>query len=222
MARPTTEFAVLSLVPGANLVDPESEGSRIWRDCLKTLSSFEGFRSSLYSVDEKNTNTMVEIVDWESIEAHQAATESPKYGPFLEKVSTILAGPPNLKHAMLNVYGAEGELSLSPPAAAFKGTPTVIQKFYFPASVDAAAVDASALEMVHSLRSLKGFKAAATGWLLEDVEHQALGGSAGKGFVLVTGWENSGLAREFSTSLIANHELQRVGAKADEGFVANF
>ena len=62
MARPTTEFAVLSLVPGANLVDPESEGSRIWRDCLKTLSSFEGFRSSLYSVDEKNTNTMVEIV----------------------------------------------------------------------------------------------------------------------------------------------------------------
>lgn len=62
MARPTTEFAVLSLVPGANLVDPDSEGSRTWRDCLKTLSSFEGFRSSLYSVDEKDTNTMVEIV----------------------------------------------------------------------------------------------------------------------------------------------------------------
>lgn len=160
--------------------------------------------------------------DWESLEAHQAATESPKYGPFLEKVSTILAGPPNLKHAMLNVYGAEGELSLFPPAAVFKDTPTVIQKFYFPTSVDTAAVDVSALEIVQSVKNLKGLKATATGWLLEDVEHQALGGSAGKGFVLVTGWENPGLAREFSTSLIANRELQRVGAKADEGFVANF
>ncbi|KAL2672202.1 hypothetical protein Neosp_012903 [[Neocosmospora] mangrovei] len=189
MARPTTEFAVLS---------------------------------SLYSVDEKDTNTMVEIVDWESIEAHQAATESPKYGPFLEKVSGILAGPPNLKHAMLDVYGAEGELSLCPPATAFKNTPTVIQKFYFPTSVDTAAVDASALEVVHSVKSLKGFKAAATGWLLEEVDHQALGGSGGKGFVLVTGWENPSLAREFSTSLIANYELQKVGSKADEGFIASF
>lgn len=62
MARPTTEFAVLSLVPGANLADPDSKGSRTWRDCLKTPSSFEGFQSSLYSVDQKNTDTMVEIV----------------------------------------------------------------------------------------------------------------------------------------------------------------
>lgn len=62
MARPTTEFAVLSLIPGANLADPESEGSRTWRECLQTLSSFEGFQSSLYSVDERNTDTFVEMV----------------------------------------------------------------------------------------------------------------------------------------------------------------
>ncbi|KAJ4309587.1 hypothetical protein N0V84_011429 [Fusarium piperis] len=222
MTRPTTEFAVLSLTPGANLVDPESEGSRTWRDCLKTLSSFDGFQSSLYSVDEKSTDTMVEIVDWDSMEAHQAATESPKYGPFLKQVSVILAGPPNLKHAVLNVYGADGELSLSPPVIAFRGTPTVIQKFYFPSSVDTAAVDTSALALVGSVKSLKGFKAAATGWLLEEVEHQALEGSMGKGLVLVTGWENSGLAREFSISPIARHELQLVGAKADERFFASF
>ncbi|RSL91165.1 hypothetical protein CEP51_000401 [Fusarium floridanum] len=222
MARPTTEFAVLSLVPEANLVDPNSKGSRIWRDCLKTLSSFEGFQSSLYSVDEKNTDTMVEIVDWESMEAHQAATESPQYGPFLEQVGTIMAGPPNLKHAVLNVYGADGELRLSPPVTAFRDTPTVIQKFYFPSSVDTSAVDTAALALVHSVKSLKGFKGAATGWLLEEVEHHALGGSSGKGFVLVTGWGRSDLAGEFSTSLIANHELQIAGAKADEGFVASF
>lgn len=160
--------------------------------------------------------------DWESMEAHQAATESSKYGPFLEQVSTIMAGPPNLKHSVLNVYGEDGALSLSPPATAFKDTPTVIQKFYFPSSVDASIVDTAALALVHSIKSLKGFKGAATGWLLEEVEHHALGGSSGKGFVLVTGWESSDLAKEFSTSPIANNELQSVGAKADEGFIASF
>lgn len=156
------------------------------------------------------------------MEAHQAATESPRYGPFLNQVRTILAGPPNLKHAMLNVYGTNGEPSMSPPVLTFKDTPTVIQKFYFPSSVDTAAVEAASLSLVRSVKQSKGFKAAATGWLLEEIEHEALGGSIGKGLVLVTGWEKSDLAREFSSSPIASRELQNVGAKANEDFVLGF
>ncbi|KAM5357734.1 hypothetical protein ACJZ2D_015962 [Fusarium nematophilum] len=220
MERPTTEIAVLPLLPGANLADPKSEGSGIWRDCVKTTSTYMGFQHCLYNVVENNSNTLIQLLDWESMAAHQAMIDSPGYGPFLERVGVLMADTPDLKHTVLTVYGTDGELSTA-PSTALKDTATVIEKFYFPLTVDSAAVDAAALSLVQSATKTKGSKVAAKGWLLEQVEHKSLA-SAGKVLMIITGWENIENASTFSMSKEHKDTLYNVGAKADEGYVVCF
>jgi len=159
-------------------------------------------------------------VDWESMEAHQAMIESPGYGPFLERVGVIMAGPPDLKHAVFTIYGTDGELSIA-PSTVFKDTATVIEKFYFPLSVDVAAVDAATLSLVRSITETKGFKVVAKGWQLEKGEHEALGGlGLGKVLVMVTGFKTVENASTFGASKDHKDKIRRAGAKADECYVA--
>ncbi|KAG7402846.1 hypothetical protein Forpe1208_v016767 [Fusarium oxysporum f. sp. rapae] len=220
MPRPTTEIAVLALRPEANLADPNSEGSRIWRDCLKTASTYKGFQKCLYNVDKYNKNILVQLLDWESMEAHQAMIDSPGYAAFLDHVGTIMEGAPNLKHTRFTIYDAEGEVDV-PPSTAFKGMATTINKFYLPSSVDVATVNAEALSLLRSLARRHRPKAMAKGWLLEQVEHEAVGGIA-KVLVLVIGWDDPDKAMTFSASMEYKDKMNAIGAKASDSFVASF
>lgn len=159
--------------------------------------------------------------DWDSLAAHEAVMNSPAYGPFLERVGVIMARFPDLNHVQFSVYGKDGVEQSVAPCAALKNTYTVVEKFYFPASVDTAAVEAARASLVRGASQLPAFKVAACGWLMEEVEHPAVGGP-GRVLLLAIGFDNAQSAESFRLSQDRRETLRDVGAKADESWVAHF
>ena len=123
-------------------------------------------------------------VDWDSYEHHQKFIADPVYGPFAKHLMTIVDGRPTMHHANLTPH---------PPSAALSHTTspvTGILTFVLPSQDESFEKNVNKfLDIVKE--KAEGFKAAAQGWIIEDVEHENLGsGKKGKAFVGMIGWES--------------------------------
>ena len=120
------------------------------------------------------------MIEWDDIKDHHNFNASDTYKPFVERFSTIFAGPPKITHA--DLQPSDGfEKAVSAPV-------TEVATFYFDGAPPENAYE-SAIKAIDALAKDGGQKiyGHAYGVTEEVIERE---GVKGKGAVLVIGWEN--------------------------------
>ena len=121
--------------------------------------------------------------DWDSYESHQNFVASPPYAPFEKHLLTLVDGPVSMRHANFSPH---------PPSSAISSTTSPVTEVltaYFD-SQDSSFAEKYA-QFASALIDDGSCKAAAGGWVMEDVEHGSLGaGKKGKAFVACLGWDS--------------------------------
>ena len=125
----------------------------------------------------------------------------PGYGPFGKHLMSIVDGHPTMYHANLNPH---------PPSAAISSTSspaTECLTCYF-SSLDPSYEENFNKFVAVLSKDVEGFKAAAGGWLVEDVEHEKIGsGKKGKAFVGFLGWESVEAHKKFRETEAFNDNI---------------
>lgn len=133
--------------------------------------------------------------DWDDVASHKKFRDDPSYGPFVKHMRTILDDKPavTMHHVELTTrphYAAVGTataLLRSSPGA------TEITTFYLDPSISSS--DAQAYEdalfkfSAEAVEKADGYVSTAGGWIVEDLEHEKVGGKA-KGYVILIGWQS--------------------------------
>ena len=146
------------------------------------------------------------------MEHHKKFIADPGYGPFAKHLMSIVDGSLTMYHANLSPH---------PPSAAISSTSSPVTECltcYF------SSLDSSYEERFNKLvaalsEGAEGFKAAAGGWLVEDVEHEKIGsGKKGKAFVGFIGWESVEAHKKFRETKAFNDNIHliREGPVASE------
>ncbi|TIA35177.1 hypothetical protein D6C83_06723 [Aureobasidium pullulans] len=177
------EVATIKIKAGSNVFDRGSEAARIWRGMLDTISRQKGCQT-LYSGQEHESPNIVQLlVVWDSVQSHKNFMDSPQYQPFLDTLSPLLAGQPQLVHFELKSAADDLAAAVSAPvtelATIFLTEKT--QSFY-----DNVGSFADILR-----DHTEGFLGISYSWCIEDVEHECLGeGFKGKACILAIGWSS--------------------------------
>ena len=121
--------------------------------------------------------------DWESIEHHRKFTADPSYAKFTKRFDSFLNGRPTVYHA-----------TVDPPQPAATFSSPIVEMFtaYFPAATKAADKESWQQRFKKFLTIMpeaKGYKAHATGWVVEEVVHEGVEGKA-IAWVTAVGWES--------------------------------
>jgi hypothetical protein len=123
MSSEATEVCYLPLKEDIDLEEEETKA--ILNDTLDTIARQDGLKSLYYGKQIEKPDIMqlvismsksrfstasgrsepqftnMEHLAWHSIDKHEAFQQKPEYQPFLERVGTILSGPPEMFHANL-------------------------------------------------------------------------------------------------------------------------
>lgn len=177
---PATELATLPLASGAAIEDPDSPAGKVWQSTLDTVSQQDGFQRAYWGREVENQSVLQLFVDWDSLDHHKKFIASPVYGPFGKHLMTIVDGPLTLYHANLTPH---------PATAAALGTASPVTEVltcYFEKEDDGFESKVNRLFKAVS-ENAEGFKGAAGGWVIEDVEYQE---KKGKAYLGVLGWES--------------------------------
>lgn len=70
MSKNATEIAVIGLVPGANIEDPNSSAGTVWQDTLTTVLDQDGAQRAYWGRQVENPSVLHLFVDWDSVEHH--------------------------------------------------------------------------------------------------------------------------------------------------------
>ena len=110
---------------------------------------------------------------------------SPAYGPFAKHLMTIVDSD-----SKITVYHAH--LTPHPPTAATTANPPIITEMiecYLKTEDEAHPPKVQHLmDLIE--KTSPGYKARATGWVMEEVEHEKFEGKKGRLFLGCLGWEN--------------------------------
>ena len=102
------------------------------------------------------------------------------YKPFLQHLSTIMSDP------ISTMYHVKFEKNFSIPSSA---PVTEMLTIYFDSSYDNSQFDPKWKEFAEVLQNnATGFFSVASGWTLDEVEHNSLEGKKGKALVAAIGW----------------------------------
>ncbi|KAI9846901.1 MAG: hypothetical protein M1837_003513 [Sclerophora amabilis] len=182
---PVTESAHLTFPPGTTFEDPSTAAGGIWQDSLATLRRQDGYQRSYWGRKVESPND----TDWDSLDAHEKFMAAAEYGPFVKNLVSMLEAPPALHHTAFSPWPATRALSnTSSPV-------TELVTFHFPASFadddnddDVSSFDATFAEFAKIVDEADGFRARASGWVVEQLEHDKAG--KGKAFDLAFGWDS--------------------------------
>jgi len=187
MPTPATEIAVLPLQPGTQVEDPSSEAGKLWKSFGDSILSQEGVQRFYWGRQVESPDTVLLLVDWDSLESHQKFINSPEYGPFVGSLGTLLASPPSLHHAHFNPH---------PPAQAVSGTHapvTELVTFFLPADVsdaDKASFETARNNLVKLVEKREGGRGGiASGWVVEKIDNPTTGAKS-TAFTAAIGWES--------------------------------
>ncbi|KAF2623366.1 hypothetical protein BU25DRAFT_400769 [Macroventuria anomochaeta] len=161
MSGPVTEIAY---VPIKKSVDLESgEGKSVLDETLKTIASQKGCKRLSWGTQIETPSIVQMAIDWESLDAHRAFIASDAYGPFLDRLATILDGSPHFFHIKLPVPSQEsGTPSFDAPV-------TECVSLYFDPSLDEATYNKSFSTFVAEAGKVQGSGATGLvgGWGVE-------------------------------------------------------
>ncbi|ORY03419.1 hypothetical protein BCR34DRAFT_492426 [Clohesyomyces aquaticus] len=183
MPKQATEICIVPVVAGLDLTSGESK--KIWHDGLKTITSVPGCLSLFWGRQIEHPDVVDMIIEWESIDKHQDFMKSPSYAPFLESLTSLMAGAPTIYHAEMGT-----ELPFSGPGSA---PVTECLSLYFEESYAVSDFDSSFAKAREGMeKTAEEAQGLASGWVVEDVKHKGLGpeGAEGPGkmFWAVVGW----------------------------------
>ena len=138
---PTTEIATLTLTPGSDIGDPNNAASATLNECGNVLVKQPGLLALRFGPQVEDSSKMQMFIsecaclnllslpqlsnlrsDWESTQRHHDFMAGEDYPPFLEKMKTIMAGPPSFAHVDFDTDGL---------ASALKAPVTEVATFYF-------------------------------------------------------------------------------------------
>jgi len=154
------------------------------RSRILACYSFSLVRCKPFAVDIRLRTLTPQTSDWNSLDDHHAFMKSAIYGSFGRHLMTIVEGPMSMYHTNFDPH---------PPSAAISSTSSPVTEVitcYF------ASHDPGFEEKVKKLAGIikentETFKAAAGGWIIEDVEHESIGsGTKGKAYAVVFGWDS--------------------------------
>ncbi|KAF2470414.1 uncharacterized protein BDR25DRAFT_287334 [Lindgomyces ingoldianus] len=183
MSEQTTEIAYIPLASGLDLSSGDTQ--KMLEETLGTIKSQPGCKSLFWGRQIEHPDVMQMVIDWESIESHKDFMNSPSYGPFIERLKPLLAGPPHLLHVKL-----PSQSPFSHPGAA---PITECISMYFEPSYSTASYDPNWAKFKEGVEQMaKEAQGLTGGWGVEDVKHTVFGkeGEEGEGklFWAVIGW----------------------------------
>ena len=115
----------------------------------------------------------------------------PVYGPFGKHLMSIVDGSLTMYHANLKPH---------PPSAAISSTHSPVTECltcYF-SSLDSSFEENFNRFVAAASEDTAGIRAAAGGWLVEDIEHEKIGpGKKGKAFAAFLGWDSVEAHKKF-------------------------
>ncbi|KFY96202.1 hypothetical protein V500_02550 [Pseudogymnoascus sp. VKM F-4518 (FW-2643)] len=126
--------------------------------------------------------------EWDGVQGYANIEATPEYGSFINSVRNSCGKPDDIFHVALNrsVFGPEG--AATAPVVEF------VQN-YFPASritpgfQKKAEEDFVRFDGIYS-KGAKGNISWASGWVLEEQEHESINGEKAKCFFIARGWES--------------------------------
>ncbi|KAL9610992.1 MAG: hypothetical protein Q9167_004337 [Letrouitia subvulpina] len=184
MAIPATEVVSLPLIPGIDIEDPNTAAGKVWSDTLALLRDQEGYQRSYYGRHVESPNLLHFLVDWDSIDAHTKFTTQTYYETMVKNITSILDSPVNITHTKFSPH---------PPSPAANSSVTEVVALYFPSTIS----DSEKSSFEESIQKFKkicedhanGYKGFASGWVVEELEHEEMEGKA-KVYQCLLGWES--------------------------------
>jgi len=184
-----TEIALLKLKPNTNLNDI-GHASTVWQDSLATVLEQDGAQRAYWGIAEEDPNMLRLFIDWDSVDAHKKFMSSEAYGPFGEKLMSILDGIEGLYHANMTPH---------PPSAALSDTTspaTELLTAFFPKDYSQAQMDKFESDIKKLVQAIEengadSYTASAGGWCVEDeVTSPANAEHKGKAYFAALGWKS--------------------------------
>jgi len=77
MSSGITEVVILPLKAGSDVHDPTSQTGKIMQECLNTALGVEGCQRAFWGTELENPATLRWMVDWDSVDSHQAFMKAP-------------------------------------------------------------------------------------------------------------------------------------------------
>lgn len=183
-----TEIALLKLKPNTNIKDGHAKTT--WDESLKTILDQPGAQRAYYGITEEDPTMLRLFIDWDSVKHHKEFMSSDVYGPFGEKLMTLLDGIEGLYHSHLTPHPPSKALSQSSSPA------TELLTVYFPAhysSHQMSKFQSDMAQLVGAIESNGGdsFTGFAGGWCVEDeVKSPANQEHKGKAYFAAIGWKS--------------------------------
>ncbi|KAL8998362.1 MAG: hypothetical protein Q9169_002575 [Polycauliona sp. 2 TL-2023] len=183
-----TEIATIPLQPGVNIDDVNSTAGKVLQDTFNVLRQQDGYQRAYHGRQVENPNLWQLLVDWDSVDAHKNFQSHPSYGPFVKHLMSIVDGDvQSMCHAHLSPH---------PPSTAVSGTIAPVTEMithYFSAGIsqsDQSAFESSVKQFSQVLEEkAEGFTGFASGWVVEEVEHEGVDGKA-KSWQSCLGWQS--------------------------------
>jgi len=175
---PVTEIAICPLKAGAAIGDPDSHEASVLNNVLESLRATDGVQQLHFGTQMEDPTNLVILQDWETVEHHQGFMKSEVYGPFMDRLNSILASNVQGMHVDFVPQGALSK-TLSAPA-------TEVAIFYFDGGPPSGYTD-NAGKIDEALREVDGYLGCTVGITHETLEKE---GVKSKAAVLVIGWQS--------------------------------
>ncbi|TVY85473.1 hypothetical protein LSUE1_G000171 [Lachnellula suecica] len=91
MSFPVTECATIILKPGVDIESNTPEAD-LWKQTLSTVSQQPGYLRAFWGCQLEDPSVLHLLIDWESLDAHNAFNASPAHDPFVKNIMPLLAG----------------------------------------------------------------------------------------------------------------------------------
>jgi hypothetical protein len=210
---PTTEIAVIPLIAGTSVGDPDSHAAAVMRDTVATLHQQDGlqnvhFGSQVESPDvlqmmisktrknhsqptpSRNQSLIPKLPDWTSRQHHETFMASAAYQPFVKRLGTIMSTNATIHHVDFEPTGSL--------AKAFSSPVTEIATFYCDREpiADWLSNASKAAKWLEEQPASAGYVSgsASYGITHEVVEYE---GVKGKAAVIAIGWTSKEAHVEF-------------------------
>ncbi|KAL1800735.1 hypothetical protein ACET3X_001077 [Alternaria dauci] len=192
MSENVSEVVYMSMRPALYL--SSGEAKEAWQSTLSTIAQVPGCKALYWGRQLENPDTVQMVVDWESIDAHEAFVKSPEYQPFISKIGEeLITEEPKIFHVKFTADRSTSDNPFTMPV-------TECLNGYFPPDYnqDEYTSQFSKFRAEAATVPQSGASGIAGAWSVEPHQHESLGeGVDGKLFAMFIGWPSKEAHMEF-------------------------
>ncbi|KAL3482792.1 hypothetical protein BJX62DRAFT_245525 [Aspergillus germanicus] len=179
-----TEIVFAPVKKDMRLTDPNSDAYKtLTEKALAPIRVWKGCQAIYWGVGAEDPDQLRLFVDWDTLEAHEAANKDPTYLPAVIPIASVCSGPHTVFHARFQPH---------PPNVLASAPVTEVMTSYFPANYsteDQKQYDSGTKEFLEACQTIAGGPlSSSAGWVEEIQEIQ--GGEMAKAYVALLGWDS--------------------------------